>query len=233
MPVKYERVDRELVHEIFTRHVLGGQPCLDHVLDGPLRWLARYEILLCGSMRCGWQGDKDFVTLLKEKLKAADLGEQQVRLTAASCFGACNTAEAGQFSHILVRPDKVLYRIKDEADLDEIIREHLLGGKMFERLRVAGKTIGRKFFELYGDVSFFNRQSRIALRHNGVVDPESIEEYIHYSGFQALAKVLAQDDRQWVIKELIESKLRGRGGGGFATGQKCAWPASRRRRPAT
>ncbi len=69
-------------------------------------------------------------------------------------------------------------------------------------------------------MAFFNRQSRVALRHNGVIDPESIEEYFHYRGFQALAKVLEKNDPQWVIKEITNSKLRGRGGGGYPTGQK-------------
>ena len=80
--------------------------------------------------------------------------------------------------------------------------------------------MGRKFLELYGDVAFFNRQSRVALRHNGVIDPDSIEEYFHYRGFQALAKVLEKGDPQWVIEEITRSKLRGRGGGGFPTGKK-------------
>ena len=105
--------------------------------------------------------------------------------------------DAGNRAHLLVRPDKVLYRVENEADLDEIIREHIIGGRVVERLKVSGKTIGRKFFELYGDVAFFNRQSRIALRHNGVLDPESMEEYFHYRGFQALAKVLEKGDPKW------------------------------------
>ena len=74
--------------------------------------------------------------------------------------------------------------------------------------------------ELYGDVAFFNRQSRIALRHNGIIDPESIEEYFHYRGFQALGKVLEKGKPEWVIEQITASKLRGRGGGGFPTGQK-------------
>ena len=114
----------------------------------------------------------------------------------------------------------MLYRVKDEAELDEIIREHLVGGRPVERLEVPGKTVGRKFLELYGDVAFFNRQSRVALRHNGVIDPESIEEYFHYRGFQALATVLEKNDPRWVIEEISRSKLRGRGGGGYPTGQK-------------
>jgi NADH:ubiquinone oxidoreductase subunit F (NADH-binding)/(2Fe-2S) ferredoxin/NAD-dependent dihydropyrimidine dehydrogenase PreA subunit len=133
-PVKYERVDRNLVHEIFTRHVLGGTPLLERVLDGPGERTARPEL--------------------------------------------------------------------------------------------PGQALGREFLDLYGDVAFFNRQSRIVLRHNGVLDPESIEEYFHYRGFQALAKVLQRGEPQWVIDEVGRSKLRGRGGGGFPTGQKWALAAA-------
>ncbi len=220
MPVKYERVDRQLVHEIFTQHVLQGRPVLDHILDGPIDRIAQYEVLICGSIRCGWKDERPFAEILAEKLKAAGLTSEKVRVTQASCFGACSVAEAGNFSHIMVRPDKVLYRVANEADLDEIIREHLVAGRPVVRLEVPGKTVGRKFLELYGDVAFFNRQSRVALRHNGVIDPDSIEEYFHYRGFEALAKVLEKGDPTWVIDEVSKSKLRGRGGGGFATGQK-------------
>ncbi len=220
MPVKYQSVNRELVHTIFTQHVQQGKPVLEHILDGPIEKLARYELLVCGSLRCGWKGQQPFEDVLKEKLLAANLSAEQVRVTRASCFGACNTAEAGQFSHVLVRPDKVLYRVKDEAQLDEIIREHLIGGRPVAGLEVPGKTVGRKFLELYGDVAFFNRQSRVALRHCGIVNPDSIEEYFHYSGFQALATVLAKNKPEWVIDEITRSKLRGRGGGGYPTGQK-------------
>jgi (2Fe-2S) ferredoxin len=225
MPVKYERVDRTAVHEIFTNHILGGKPLLDRVLDGPVERIAEYEILICGSARCGWKGAKSFAVVLTEKLAAAGVGLQKARVTAGSCFGACNLEDASNRSHLLIRPDKVLYRVVDEADLDEIIREHILGGQVVERLKVPGKTIGRKFLEIYGDVAFFNRQSRIALRHSGVLDPESIEEYFHYRGFQALTKVLDKGNPKWVVEEITKSKLRGRGGGGFPTGEKWAMAA--------
>ena len=221
MPVKYERVDRQLVHEIFTQHVQQGRPVLDHILDGPIEKHrpARSPHLRQHALRME-RADEPFGEVLAEKLRAAGLTAEQVRVTQASCFGACSMAEAGNFSHLLVRPDKVLYRVQNEAELDEIIREHLVGGRPVVRLEVPGKTVGRKFLELYGDVAFFNRQSRVALRHNGVIDPDSIEEYFHYRGFQALATVLEKNDPQWVIDEISKSKLRGRGGGGYPTGQK-------------
>jgi NADH:ubiquinone oxidoreductase subunit F (NADH-binding)/(2Fe-2S) ferredoxin/Pyruvate/2-oxoacid:ferredoxin oxidoreductase delta subunit len=220
MPVKYERVDRAMVHEIFTQHIQQGQPLLKKVLDGPIERIVEYEILVCGSARCQWVGPKSFLAVLKDKLQTAGFGPDVVSVKTASCFGACADMEVGKSSYMLVRPDKILYRVQTEADLDEIINDHLKHGNPVGRLKVPGKTVGRKFFELYGDVAFFNRQSRIALRHNGVIDPESIEEYFHYRGFQALSKVLDKNDPKWVVKEITESKLRGRGGGGFPTGAK-------------
>jgi len=220
MPVKYERVDRALVHDIFTQHVLHGQPLLDRVLDGPVAALTKYEVLVCGGARCSWPGPKGLSDALQDKLHAAGLSAAEVRVNAASCFGACAKGEAGPFAHLLVRPDKTLYRLHNEDELEEVVRQHLIGGKPVGRLRVGGKTIGRKFFEMYGDVAFFNRQTRVALRHNGVVDPDSIEEYFHYRGFEALAAVLQRGSPKWVVEEVTRSKLRGRGGGGYPTGLK-------------
>ncbi|MEE9602590.1 MAG: NADH-quinone oxidoreductase subunit NuoF [Thermoguttaceae bacterium] len=220
MPVKYERVDRALVHEIFTSHVIHGKPILDRTLDGPVEKLYKHEILYCGSERCDWRGRELCTEVLPDKLRAAGVGPDQVRITPASCFGACAKEDFGRCCHLLIRPDKVLYRVENEKDIEEIVRRHIVDEKVVERLKVSGKTIGRKFFEIYGDVSFFNQQTRIALRHNGVIDPESIDEYFHYRGFEALAKVLDRGDRQWIIDEVTTSKLRGRGGGGFPTGKK-------------
>ena len=222
MPIKYERVDRPLVHEIFTSHILGGKPLLDHVLDGPIEHLAEQEILICGSARCQWRGHKVLQETLREKLLARDIGPDRVCITPASCFGACRLEEPGKYGHLLIRPDRTLYRVENDADVDEIIDRHILGREVVERLLVPGKTVGRKFFELYGDVAFFNQQTRVALRHNGVIDPESIEEYFHYRGFQALAAVLERADPDSVIDEISQSQLRGRGGGGYPTGKKWA-----------
>ena len=220
VPIKYELVDRDLVHKIFTQHVLGDEPLLENVLDGPMTKLYRYELLYCASERCSWDEQKSCGQVLRERIAAKGLDEETVRVDRASCFGACGIEQIGKCAHILIRPDKVLYRARTEADVDAIIDEHILGGRVVEKLVVPGKTVGRKFMELYGDVAFFNRQSRVAMRHNGVIDPTSMEEYFHYRGFQALAAVLEKGDPRWVIDQISESKLRGRGGGGFPTGRK-------------
>lgn len=220
IPVKYQQVDRDAVHRIFTSHVLGGEPVCEKVLDiegcGPFK----YEVMFCDGARCGRSEDLDLRVRFEEKLKAAGGDGNQARLIPANCFGLCAVERRGKATNVLVQPGDVLYHLESEADIDEIIRTHLVGGKIVERLRSTEETIGRRFFDLYGDIAFFNRQSRVALRNAGVIDPESIEEYIHYSGFEALAKVLETGDPEWVIGEVSAAKLRGRGGGGYPTGLK-------------
>jgi NADH:ubiquinone oxidoreductase subunit F (NADH-binding)/(2Fe-2S) ferredoxin/NAD-dependent dihydropyrimidine dehydrogenase PreA subunit len=228
MPVKYQQVDRELVHEIFTRHVLKGEPLLDRILDGPITRVYPHEFLVCGSARCGWRGREVCEKTLPEKLEAAGVPADQVKVIPASCFGACGIEQVGKCSHLLVRPDNVLYRIKDDKDIDDLVRQHVQQGNIVERLRVSEEPVSQQFFDLYGDVAFFNRQTRVALRNNGVIDPESFEEYVHYRGFQALAKVLDRGDPQWVIDTVTAARLRGRGGGGFPTGKKWAMAAAAR-----
>jgi len=225
MPVKYERVDRELTSTIFTSHVLNGQPVYDHILDSSIGTLSQYELLFCSGMRCGRQVEQDFREKFEQKMRQAGLGERQVHLVTANCFGLCRQEHLGKATHVLIRPTKVIYRVTAETDLDEIIAEHLLKGRVVRRLVVEDHPIGQQFFDLYGDVAFFNRQSRVALRNSGVVDPENVYEYIHFGGFESLAKVLEENAPRRVIETIAESRLRGRGGGGYPTGTKWALAA--------
>jgi len=230
LPVKYQQVDRELVHQIFTTHIMEGRPLLEHILDGPVESIARYELLCCQSERC-----QEFLRQIwgpnpGAYLKERGIPSQQARATLASCFGACAISETPTTAHVIVRPDKVLYRLRTKEDLDEVLDKHIGKGEIVKRLLVPGKTVGRKFLELYGDVAFFNRQTRVALRHNGIVDPTRIDDYFHYRGFEALATVLNRKDPQWVIQQVSRSKLRGRGGAGYPTGTKWQAAASSKER---
>jgi (2Fe-2S) ferredoxin len=221
MPAKYQRVDRDKVHKIFTGHVLGGEPQHELMLDAT-GGSQVYEFLLCGAERCRNVEAQDFRQLLKEKLLAAGVEEQHARVLPANCFGLCRADTIGTAAHVLVRPNKVVYRVRNETDLDEIVRVHVLGHQVVRRLCVEERAFGQPFFDQYGDVSFFNKQTRIALRNSGVIDPESLDEYLQVGGFAALAQVLEQGEPQAVIQELTASKLRGRGGGGYPTGRKWA-----------
>ncbi len=225
MPTKYQRVDRDKVHRIFTGHIVDGQPQYDLMLDAG-GGTQVYEFLVCGAPRCRTVGGKDYRQLLQEKLRAAGVEEHHARVLPANCLGLCREGTAGTAVHVLVRPNKIVYRVRTEADLDEIIRVHVLEHRIVRRLCVEERSIAQRFFDQYGDVSFFNRQTRIALRNSGLIDPESLEEYVQAGGYAALAQVLDGGDPQAVIREVTASKLRGRGGGGYPTGRKWADAAS-------
>jgi len=223
-PVKYERVDRELVHEIFTSHIQGGKPVLGKILDQKAQSLQQYQFLFCGGEQCGHKLENPFRTRFEQKLREAGIGDDRVSVVAANCFGLCQQGNSGQTGYVLVRPSKVVYQIANDKDIDEIIQSHIVEGKIIDRLRVESRNISQRFFYLYGDVAFFNQQTRLALRNSGVINPEDIYEYIHFNGFEALAKVLEANNPKAVIDEVTRSKLRGRGGGGYPTGLK--WTAA-------
>ncbi len=221
LPVKYDRVDRDAVHEIFTKHVMGGEPVAERILDAHRHAPPRIEAMFCAGIRCGRAQHLDFAGLFRQLLAEAGVQGEAVNVIEANCFGLCRTQEMGNATHLLLRPSNVIYRITCEADVRDIVNVHIKGGKVVERLLTTENApIGKRFFQLYGDVPFFNRQSRIALRNSGIIDPESILEYLTYSGFEAMAMVLDRNDRQWVIDEVTRSKLRGRGGAGYPTGSK-------------
>ncbi|MFP4105284.1 MAG: NADH-quinone oxidoreductase subunit NuoF [Phycisphaerae bacterium] len=183
---------------------------------------AEYEFVFCSSQQCARAHPTDLKDRFIKKLEESDADGRKVHVGDANCFGLCSVEHIGEATHALVRPDNVLYRIESEDDLDEIIEKHVKNGQVVERIRVKDKPLGQRFFNRYGDVAFFSRQTRIALRNSGIIDPNRIEYSLHHNGFEALAKMLAVNKTQWVIDEITESKLRGRGGGGFPTGIKWA-----------
>lgn len=220
MPVKYEHVDRDLVHEIFTSHVQQNTTLSSHVLDSTTAGDARYELMVCRAGNCGLEHVQDHVRALREALDAASIDGDHAKIIETNCLGMCRFRDGQSATHVLVRPGKIVYRITSKDDIARIVQEHLVGGQVVEELRVYERPISQRFFELYGDVAFFNRQSRIALRNSGIINPEDIDEYIHYNGFEALAGALSEGDPAGIIEQVVASNLRGRGGGGFPTGLK-------------
>ncbi len=219
MPVKYERVNRDVVHKIFTNHIQKGLPLAEQILDGSIDPDQQIEFLFCEGKRCGVASKINFREVFQRKLQEAGVAEDKVRITSASCFGACQ-GKCGEHAHVLVRPFRALYRVASESDLEELVSKQVLKGEEVPSLMVTDKPIYQEFFDLYGDVSFFNRQSRVAMRNSGILDPDSLDEYIKYGGFKALATSLSKSDPDWVINEVLKARLRGRGGGGFLTGKK-------------
>ncbi|MFO7821736.1 MAG: NADH-quinone oxidoreductase subunit NuoF [Lentisphaeria bacterium] len=218
-PVKYQHVDSERVHRIFTSHVMKEEPVRDFILDEAEAGTAKYELFICEAPDC--ERGRKTRKRLKDALKKAGVNESRAKVYRANCFGLCRTGkEKSEASYVLLRPGKILYRVTNEKDLDRIVREHIMEDRIVEDLQVTDEPIGQRFLELYGDVAFFSRQSRIALRNSGIINPEEIYEYISFDGFRAVANVLDKNAPNAVIDEITKANLRGRGGGGFPTGIK-------------
>jgi len=225
IPVKYQRVNRDTAHEIFTQHVLGGVPGEALMLDSQGQRAPR-QLIMCAARKCCACIDGDTEKAFYDEIQAAGLTENEVTVTKASGLGFCSQSPTQGAVCVMVRPENAVYFVSGRDDVRQIVREHLAGGKVVERLLSRDEFVCKRFFDLYGDVAFFNRQNRIALRNAGVINPESLYEYMRYNGFKALTTVLAEGDPDKVIREITESKLRGRGGGGYPTGLK--WAAARK-----
>ena len=171
----------------------------------------RSHVLVCGGTGCTSSGSARIIETFENEIKAAGL-EKEVKVVRTGCFGLC---EAGPV--VIVYPEGTFYsRMKPEY-VHEIVQEHLLKGRIVDRLVHSDKEQAGKSLE---DIEFYKDQTRIALRNCGVIDPENIDEYIAFDGYKALEKALTKMTREEVINEILESGLRGRGGGGFPTGLK-------------
>jgi NADH:ubiquinone oxidoreductase subunit F (NADH-binding)/(2Fe-2S) ferredoxin len=149
---------------------------------------------------------------LSKEIKTKGL-EKDYLIVPTGCNGFC---AAGPI--IVVQPEGIFYQKVKEEDVKEIVEEHLINGKPVERLmyRDAGGEVHKKT----EDIKFFTKQKLIALRNRGLIDPENIEHYIARDGYRGILKILEENNPEGVIKEIIASRIRGRGGGGFPAGIK-------------
>ncbi len=219
-PVKYQRVNRDGAHRIFAEHVQQGAPVNELLLGGETVASAPVEILFCDGERCGRKLPFDIAATFRSELALAGMNPEDVSILDANCFGLCGRELRGSVAHILMRPMGLLYSISSADHVRRIVRETIINKKEVDELSADESLHCKRFFELYGELAFFNRQTRMALRNAGVIDPESIHEYLVHGGFEALSRTLEKNDPEWVIGELERGKLRGRGGGGFSTSQK-------------
>lgn len=172
-------------------------------------------ISLCAGTGC--QSSKSlvikdkFIEVLKDR-KELD----KVTIVTTGCHGLCALGPIMQ-----VYPEGIFYTGVKPEDVERIVDEHILGGNPVKDLVYSETIKGDKFVSVE-DTNFFKKQKRIALQNCGIIDPEKIDEYIGTGGYQALYKVLTSMDPDSVIKEVLDSGLRGRGGAGFPTGKKWA-----------
>jgi len=107
----------------------------------------------------------------------------------------------------------------------QIVQKHLIKGRPIARLVIEEDHLFNRFFRIFGDVNFFGKQMRIALRNCGIMDPENSDDYLALRGYEALARVLTHMTPEQGIDESKTSGLRGRGGAGFPTGTKWQFTA--------
>ena len=169
------------------------------------------HILVCHGTGCTSSKSpkiiENFRHILKEK------GIENVKVIQTGCFGLCAKGPI-----VIIRPEDVFYAHVKPEDCEEIINTHIVDGKIVERLLC--KDIDDKTVKQLDELTFYKKQKRIALKNCGIIDPENIDEYIAFDGYKALEKVLFEMTPETVIKEVLDSGLRGRGGAGFPTGKK-------------
>lgn len=179
----------------------------------------RSHILICKGTGCVASGSESLMEAFQREIEKNGL-TKEVRVVQTGCLGLC---ELGP--NVLIYPEGSYYCSVKADDVPEIIEEHLLKGRIVERLLYKEHETTERHLSLM-DIDFYKRQRRIALRNCGLINPEAIEEYIANDGYQALAKALTQMKPQEVIDEIKKAGLRGRGGGGFPTGNKWQFAAN-------
>ena len=180
--------------------------------------MIRSQVLICGGTGCTSSGSKGLIEEFEKQIVSNDLSDE-VKVVRTGCFGLCALGPV-----VIVYPDGTFYSRVQKEDVAEIVSEHLLKGRPVERLvydDVSEEVKSQAETALsLNDTNFYKAQKRVALRNCGVIDPESIDEYIAMDGYQALGKCLTEYTPEQVIQIVSDSGLRGRGGGGFPTGRK-------------
>ena len=178
----------------------------------------RSHVLVCGGTGCTSSGSAKIIDRLQAEIDKNGLHDE-VQVVKTGCFGLCALGPI-----MIVYPEGSFYSMVKEEDIPEIVSEHLLKGRIVSRL-LYQETVTDDGIKALNDTSFYKKQLRIALRNCGVINPENIDEYIGTDGYAALGKVLTEMTPEQVIQEILDSGLRGRGGGGFPTGMK--WKLAR------
>ena len=169
-------------------------------------------IVLCGGTGCLSSNSAEIKNKIEKVLEEKGLSDR-VSVNLVGCFGFCS-----QGPFVKIYPEDTLYRLVKIDDVEEIIEKDIIGEEVVERLLYVDPATKEKVVK-QDDINFYKKQKRIALHGCGVINPEDINEALGAGAFAGLAKALKMD-RADVIKTVLDSGLRGRGGGGFPTGRK-------------
>ena len=180
----------------------------------------RSQVLICGGTGCTSSQSMKIIEAMEKEIKAAGL-ENEVNVVKTGCFGLCALGPI-----MIVYPEGCFYSRITVEDVKEIVEEHLVKGRIVKRLLFDETVTDTEEVKSLNETAFYKKQKRVALRNCGVIDPENIDEYIARDGYSALGKVLTEMKPEDVIQTLLDSGLRGRGGGGFPTGLKWKFAAA-------
>ncbi len=169
------------------------------------------HILVCHGTGCTSSKSPQILENFRKILKEKNINN--VRVIMTGCFGLCAKGPI-----VIIRPEDTFYAMVTPEDCEEIIQTHIIEGKRVERLLC--KDIDGKIVNSLDELNFYKKQKRIALKNCGVINPENIDEYIAFNGYEALERVLREYTQDEVIDIIKKSGLRGRGGAGFPTGKK-------------
>jgi NADH-quinone oxidoreductase subunit F len=202
----------EKTYELYSEKLKASHFSQENELSLGKNSPKRY-ITVCGGTGCKSADSDLIITNLRSEIEKAGLAED-VTVSITGCFGFC---EKGPI--VKISPDNVFYVHVTPEDAYDIVNGHLVNGEAVDRLLYEEPSIKQKV-KRQDEMSFYKKQHRIALRNCGLINPEEITESIGCKGYLALGKVLTEMSPDDVIKLMIDSGLRGRGGGGFPTGKK-------------
>ena len=170
------------------------------------------HIVVCGGTGCLSSDSKFIIEEFERLIKEKHL-ENKVTVNVVGCFGFCS-----QGPFVKIYPEDTLYHAVKPSDCIKIIESDIINNKIVEELLYVDPSTNQKVTR-QDDINFYKKQLRIALHGCGTINPELLEEALGYDAFKAFIKVLTMKQED-VIKEILDSGLRGRGGGGFPTGRK-------------
>ena len=178
--------------------------------------LCDVNVLVCCGTECA--GSDDTFRALVEEIQHQGLADV-VQVARTGCLGFCSVGPV-----VSIYPEGILYCRVSAEDVPELVEATLVNGRLVERLTYKEPLI-RQEVPFYKEIPFYSKQMRITLRNCGMIDPESIEEFIARGGYEALAKAVTSMTPDEVIGAVKRSGLRGRGGAGFPTGMKWEFAA--------
>ncbi|MBN1828690.1 MAG: FAD-dependent oxidoreductase [Deltaproteobacteria bacterium] len=173
----------------------------------------RSHILICGGTGCHASGSIEVKKALIAEIEQRHLAEE-IKVVETGCNGFCAMGPI-----LVVYPEGIIYMQVGTKDIPELVEEHFIKGRPVERLMFK-EPITDEALPTMQDIPFFAMQELRVLRNRGLIDPEKIDEYIARDGYAGMAKALSEMKSEDIVKEVLDSGLRGRGGAGFPTGLK-------------